>query len=79
MANNNPALSVRLNPEDKKALQELAHHKRLTVSELVLKSLKPSIRKGLSPLRLFPPGFFSGFGPHRLPSFLDGPGLGDRQ
>ena len=46
MANNYPVLSVRLNPEDKKALQELAHHKRLTVSELVLKSLKPSIRKG---------------------------------
>ncbi len=46
MANNYPIISVRLHPDDKKALQELAHSKRTTLSELVVKSLKAPIRKG---------------------------------
>ena len=43
---NDPILSVRLDHASKKALQELAHWKRTTLSELVLGTLKNKIRKG---------------------------------
>ena len=44
---NDPVLSVRLDQSSKKALQELAHHKRTTLSELVLGALKNKIRQGM--------------------------------
>jgi uncharacterized protein (DUF1778 family) len=46
MTKNDPILSVRITAEDKAALVELAQHKRTTISEIVLRGLKTSIKKG---------------------------------